>query len=228
MKRVFSFFAVLILSCTFVFANVEMDMNFFVSPAKNVNLGSGSDDENYIAKCTVPLGLELQWGFYFGQPRKVFDAGLGLSVGFSGIYDYDIYKGSSKVGNKALNTIALNNYITFGPAFRLKFGDMHSVSISPGVGMSWIIDKKVSEFGINLNLDIGYRLWLINSDGFHFGLGIGSDLTFCILGGASYSVYTDNKTDVEYIEGVNTASIDSKTYIGVVFNFGDKRPKSGN
>ena len=97
-----------------------------------------------------------------------------MSVGFSGIYDYDIYKGSSKVGNKALDNVALNNYITFGPAFRLKFGDMHSLSISPGVGMSWILGEKVSEFCINLNLDIGYRLWLINSDGFHFGLGAGS------------------------------------------------------
>ena len=226
MKRFFSFFAVLILSSTFVFANVEMDMNFFASPVKDSVLGRGKDD-TYVAKCTVPLGLELQWGFYFGQPRKVFDAGLGLSVGFSGIYDYDIYKGSSKVGNKALDNVALNNYITFGPAFRLKFGDMHSVSISPGVGMSWIIDKKVSEFGINLNLDIGYRLWLINSDGFHFGLGIGSDLSYCTMGGSSYSVYTDSE-DIEHIAGFNAGSIDCKIYLGVVFNFGDKRPKSGN
>ena len=222
MKRFFSFFAVLLLSCTFVFANVEMDMNCFVSPVKNVDLGRDQQQEDYIAKCNAPLGLELQWGFYFGQPRKVFDAGLGLSVGFSAIHDYDVYKGAAKLGNKSLNGVALNNYITFGPAFRLNFGDMHSVSILPGVGMNWILNKSVTEFGINLNLDIGYRLWLINSDGFHFGLGVGSDVSFSILGGSSYSVYTDNSTEIEDIGGINTNSIDVKIYLGVIFNFGDK------
>ena len=99
---------------------------------------------------------------------------------------------------------------------------MHAVSISPGVGMNWILNKSVTEFGINLNLDIGYRLWLINSDGFHFGLGAGSDVSFCILGGSSYSVYTDNSKEIEAIGGINTNSIDAKIYLGVIFNFGDK------
>ena len=154
MKKTLLVFLGLIICGSSVFANVEMDMNCFVSPVKNVDLGRDQEQEDYIAKCKAPLGLELQWGFYFGQPRKVFDAGLGLSVGFSAIYDYDVYKGSAKVGNKSLNGVALNNYITFGPAFRLKFGDMHAVSISPGVGMNWILNKSVTEFGINLNLDI--------------------------------------------------------------------------
>ena len=222
MKKTLFVFLGLIICGSSVFANVEMDMNCFVSPVKNVDLGRDQEQEDYIAKCNAPLGLELQWGFYFGQPRKVFDAGLGLSVGFSAIYDYDVYKGSAKVGNKSLNGVALNNYITFGPAFRLKFGDMHAVSISPGVGMNWILNKSVTEFGINLNLDIGYRLWLINSDGFHFGLGVGSDVSFCILGGSSYSVYTDNSKEIEAIGGINTNSIDAKVYLGVIFNFGDK------
>ena len=114
---------------------------------------------------------------------------------------------------------------------RFNLGKMHSLYVSPGFGYTFSAvgysDKYMNEYGnedkescsgsfasFDFNFDLGYRVWIVNKTGFHFGFDVGYDLTMPIV---TTTLGDFDKTDVN-------GGQRHKIYFGVAFNFGDKSP----
>lgn len=223
MKRFFSFFAVLILSCTFVFANVEMDMAFGYSPYYSSNVEN--QDSSCLQVYNNALSFDLGWGFYFGSPAKNFDMGLSLSTGFERFFKFDVFDSNGiKIGS-ADKLFGINYYISVAPAFRVNFSKMHSLVVNPGLSY-FIGGNLVSPFqsfiiGTAFNLDVGYRFWFVNNENFHFGLSFGYNLKVPFLGWSVYS-YNNLSSEKESFSGNTFGGTDNKISLGLVFNFGSR------
>ena len=225
MKKLFSLLAVAGFAVVSAFANVEIDLNMYGTPFSEYEL-----ENDVKLRQGNPAGFESQFGFYFGSPTKWLDIGMSLSdgmdMGFSGVE-----VGINDNFSKPDDSVVLDFYLTFGPAVRFNLGKMHSLYVSPGFGYTfsavgyntYFINRYGDEdkescsgsFGsFDFNFDLGYRFWLVNKTGFHFGFDVGYDLSVPLVA----TTFGDfDKSDVN-------GGQRHKIYFGVAFNFGDKSP----
>ena len=220
MKKLFGLLAVAGFAVTSAFANVEMDLNMYGTPFSEYEI-----ENDVKLRQGNPVGFESQFGFYFGSPVKWLDIGMSLSDGF------DVGASGVEIGIndnffKPDDSIVFDFFFTLGPAVRFNLGKMHSLYFSPGFGYN------ISVLGYNIkyedgtdgfsggvssfdfNLDLGYRVWIVNKTGFHFGFDVGYDL--------SVPLKTSSFGDFEEADVLGGQR--HKIYFGVAFNFGDKSP----
>lgn len=228
MKKLFGLLAVAGFAVTSAFANVEMDLNMYGTPFSEYEVNESGVDAKL--RQGNPAGFESQFGFYFGSPVKWLDIGMSLSDGI------DIGASGVEIGindnfSKPDDSIVFDFFFTLGPAVRFNLGKMHSLYFSPGFGYNISVlgynIKYIDEYGDNykksfsggfssfdFNLDLGYRVWIVNKTGFHFGFDVGYDL--------SVPLKTSSFGDFDKIDVRGGQR--HKIYFGVAFNFGDKSP----
>ncbi len=137
------------------------------------------------------------------------------------------FSGGDSVGSNYLWP-AFDVFMTLGPAVRFHIGDMNSFLVSPGLicNFGYGSGRSVTILGFysGLNLDLGYRVWIVNRTGFHFGFDVGADLNFPFAGFSIVPSYRD-EDDSDMSDSFDIiGGTDAKIYFGVVFNFGDKAP----
>lgn len=230
MRKLFGLLAVAGFAVTSAFANVEMDLNMYGTPFSEYKV-----ENDMKLRQGNPVGFESQFGFYFGSPVKWLDIGMSLSdgidVGASGV-EIGINDNFSKLDD----SIVFDFFFTLGPAVRFNLGKMHSLYFSPGFGYNISVLRcdidhieHRDDYGYNyysnesfsggfssfdFNLDLGYRVWIVNKTGFHFGFDVGYDL--------SVPLETSSFGDFDKIDVLGGQR--HKIYFGVAFNFGDKSP----
>lgn len=225
MKKLLAGIAVFCVAVFGAMANVEMDLNLYATPLATYDLGNDTE-----MRPNAPFGFEDQFGFYFVSPTSWLDVGLALSDGF----DFNVGVKQYYDGDKVFSdddAFGFSGYLTLGPTVRFNLGDMHSFFVSTGLGgtifgmkyettsYDYYGDEETEEnldfiFSFDYNLDLGYRIWLVNKTGFHFGFDVGYDLTVPLALTATNDDYKDD------LEGGSK----HKIYFGVAFNFGDKSP----
>lgn len=206
-------------------ANVEMDLNFYGTPASSIRTTSGNDDLR-VAKPEFPFGLDTQFAFYFGSPVKFLDLGLGLSGGADFFLKGLIYEDN----NNTLGSLgggSFDMYFSIGASARFNIGDMHSFSVTPGILCDFLLADLFSGEPIfggygGFSLDLGYRIWIVSKPGFHFGFDLGTDLIFPFFGILQYrDAYAGYHDSTRFFCDVTGGTI-AKIYLGLCFNFGDK------
>ena len=222
MKKLFGLLAVAGFAVTSAFANVEMDLNMYGTPFSEYEI-----ENDVKLRQGNPVGFESQFGFYFGSPTKWLDIGMSLSDGI------DVGASGVEIGindnfSKPDDSIVFDFFFTLGPAVRFNLGKMHSLYFSPGFGYNIsvlgcdinYIDEYRDNYkeggfsSFDFNLDLGYRVWIVNKTGFHFGFDVGYDL----------SVPLETSSFGDFEEADVLGGQRHKIYFGVAFNFGDKSP----
>ena len=224
MKKLLSLLGITIIGVSSIFANVEMEFNLYGTPTSTINLKDSVDaNGNLEAKLNNPFGFETQFEFMFAEPSKFIDIGMGLSWGMDFFNKIEMLNNSESLGSNYFD-FGFNTYLTLGPAARFHIGDMHSFLVNPGLifnfGYAKDYKSKFMEFYTGFNLDLGYRIWVANKTGFHFGFDIGTDLSFPFKGFANGTI---NKS-TDYYNYDIASGTNAKIYFGVCFNFGDKAP----
>lgn len=234
MKRLVLPLAVALFAATSTFANVEMDLNLYISPLTEYKMDDYFDTK---VKLQYPIGLDTKWSFMIGAPAPFVDIGIKWNYALDFFWnlntDVDGYKNDTDTLGVGFNT-------TLGPVVRFNLGDWHTIYVSPGLmakvfvgsyetsGMSVSYDDDDDDYyydnetstelllgvGLAFDLDIGYRIWLINRVGFHWGFDLGVDMNWPIL---AKGYFDGDKADV-------ASGGEYKIYIGFAFNFGDKSP----
>ncbi len=225
MKKLLAGIAVLGIAIFSAAANTEIDLNFYSAPFASYRVEENTDVE---FRPTAPFGFENQFGFYFVSPAKWLDIGLALSDGLDFNVGTKVYYKEKEQLSKD-SSFGFSTYLTLGPTVRFNLGNMHSFFVSTGLGGSFAITEiptfeyndytdeiethsnYESIISLDYNLDLGYRIWIVNKTGFHFGFDVGYDLTLPL---ASFTSYKEN------IKGCEK----HKIYFGIAFNFGDKSP----
>ena len=231
MKKLLTLFSITVLGLSTAFANVEMDLNLYSAPASTIKVKAQTDGFSAELNPKNAFGVETQFGFFFDAPKSFLDWGLGLSFGV----DFND-KASASISGYDFDNFPLDfsfsTYLTLGPAFRFHVGDRHSFLVSPGLMCNfqnmWCDDFSWLGFYTGFNLDLGYRFWIVNKTGYHFGFNVGIDTTFPFNGYAytsrlfpEYESHTSRHLDHDFdIKGGNS----TKIYFGLCFNFGDKAP----
>lgn len=230
MKKLLSLLGVAIIGASSMFANVEMEFNLYGTPTSTINLKDrDTSDDKFEAKLKDPFGFETQFEFMFGAPAKFIDIGMGLSWGMDFFNKAEMIYDGNSAGDSTLN-LAFDTYMTLGPAVRFHVGDMHSFLVSPGLICNFMLangnDMSLLGFYSGFNLDLGYRIWVVNKTGFHFGFDVGADLNFPFAGFTHSSVdyKVGSSTQTVSSDYDITGGTDAKIYFGVCFNFGDKAP----
>lgn len=233
------FVAAIVLFASAAFAkNVEMDLNIYFTPLEQYTFDEEGDPK---FEFQYPIGLDTKWGIMCGAPLSWLDIGVKLSYGFD--FFWDVYSETKIHGEKYElhvqdigDCFGMNANLTLGPLVRFNLGDFHTIYFSPGLmaklsfaqGKEAEYDSYADEFneasnsilffnmGLSFDLDIGYRIWIINRPDYHFGFDIGLDMNFmlvekCIGGTDIYNADAD--FGQEY-----------KIYLGLCFNFGGKSP----
>ncbi|MCI6982639.1 MAG: hypothetical protein MR917_00300 [Treponema porcinum] len=214
MKKLLAVLVAAGVAASAAFANVEMTLNLYGTPFTSLVMDAEFDPE---IRPQGAFGFEEQFGFFFGSPAKFVDIGMTLSNGLDFFRDAEFYANGEKMEDNSTG-FGMNTYLTLGPAARFNIGDMHSFLVSPGLGVNLLAfsdDIDVIGFTCDFNLDLGYRIWIVNKTGFHFGFDVGYDLSVPLAGSAD--------VDNDYTYDVKSGSR-NKIYFGIAFNFGDKSP----
>lgn len=226
-----------------LFANVEMDLNLHITPSHTYKTEYADEDVRDAMKLVgfdgmnitqkTGFGIDTQFGFFFGAPAKFVD--LGLNLGFGADMFFSTNAVTVKDGSKVsyldidIGGFGANLALDLGPVARFHLGDMHAFYVSPGIRLNFgyfggDVDGQsgtyVGFISITpaFNLDLGYRFWFLNKQGFHLGLNVGTDLMWD-FGGVALPF-----GDL-HIEDLNVKSgFGANIYLGLCFNFGDKAP----
>lgn len=211
------------------FANVELDLNMYGAPLCEYNLDS---DYDINVKLENPIGFDTKWGFMIGAPAPFCDIGIKFSYAYD--FFWNLHQEVNFYGHDFENdcsTFGVGANMTLGPLVRFNLGDWHTIYVSPGLmgkccigsydstsidsnGRESTDEKFFAGAGLLFDLDIGYRIWLINNVGFHFGFDLGLDMNWPLLAKAWLDGdEEDVKDGGEY-----------RIYFGFCFNFGDKSP----
>ena len=203
------------------FAAIELDASNYVMPlnVQTVDFDSGSKD----VYAVVPFGFEVKSTFYFGDLQPV---NVGLNIGLS--TDYFKYKHYSD----DLYEVKGGFDATFvcGPALCLNF-KRTSFFVSPGfeatvMGIKLYDDDDNSDihnfdvaFDLGAHIDVGYRIWLLQTEKFDLGLNFGADYS---IGLGRYGTYTvdenQDKKITDDLFDMNPAHR-VKAYAGISFHF---------
>lgn len=216
MKRLLAVLFAAVLAAGTVSANTEITSHIY-----GAVISERDTEGDVTLEFDTPIGFEDQFGFYFGSPAEFLDLGMSVSVGMDFFWDSTMKVGAIELSE--LDDSGMDLYCTVGPAVRFNIGDRHSIFVSPGLGYNMLIstadgyDLIISE--VDFNFDIGYRFWLVNITGFHFGFSAGYDISVPLFGTAGF--YFDHYDDIN--RDLTGGSI-GKFYLGVAFNFGDKSP----
>lgn len=193
-------------------------------------------------------GSATKASFYFGSPCSFLD--LGMNVGFT-VDWFNSITLKQKTTNTATNTVTEDWSYTYdgsgfnmdfivGPAVRFNFGAKNSVVINPGFGLgilnmtdgknTKIVNSKTEVFGVSFDflLDVGYRFWVVNTSGFHFGVAAGCNFVFPLVAlVAQETKYKDASGNWRSNDGKTELSpfvggVKPQIYLGVALNFGDR------
>ena len=211
------------------FANVEIDVhflgNFYDHLEGTVEKMNSIDVSKYKVKGEVnpefSFGVEDNVAIFFGSSPKKLDIGLSLISGFSYASKTEAKLSFSEISTKGkYNVSDIDFWLGAGPAFRYSFNQKFSLCLHPDfvvdfrtVSFNDYSDKIVDvSFGANFNL--GGRYWLVNKNGFHFGIDGG--VQFGVMG--TVGKLTEDFYDIEY----TGTRVSTKFHLGVCFNIGDR------
>lgn len=208
-----------------LFANVELGLNLYGTPYSGIKIEDTDHDIESTAQLKDPFGFETQFEFFFGAPAKFVDVGMGLSWGMDFFNKMELFYDGKSLGSNTFG-FAFDSYMTLGPAVRFHVGDMNSFLVSPGLICNFVYGAgrhpRLVGFYSGFNLDLGYRLWVVNKTGFHFGFDVGADLNFPFAG-FSRTRFSTSAVEIDGAYDIKGGT-DAKIYFGIVFNFGDKAP----
>ncbi|MCR5612848.1 hypothetical protein [Treponema sp.] len=229
-KTLLAIAAVFAVSVSTAFANVEMDLNYYMKPVRNFTVDNSVITTDY----SVPsfFGLEDSFSFFFGKNASMFDAGLGFGFGF------DVFSNpeTSTMGysKTTLEAAGFDMFLRIGPVFRFTFGKAFSLSATPGLttNIFLLIPKNSSNsanqeigFGANVSFftELAAKLWFVNSEsgGFHFGLNAGALCEWNIAGSYSFASSTSSGDAAGRSSPVKNG-FDLKFFVGLAFNFGSR------
>lgn len=229
-KSLLALAAVFAVGASAAFANVEMDLNYYMKPVRNFTVDNSGITTDY----SVPsfFGLEDSFSFFFGKNASMFDAGLGFAFGF------DVFSNpeTSTMGypKTTLEAAGFDMFLRIGPVFRFTFGKNFSLSATPGLttNIFLLIPKNSSnnenkEIGFGANLafftELAAKLWFVNSEsgGFHFGLNAGALCEWNLAGSYSFAAGRSNGGDAGRNATVKNG-FDLKFFVGLAFNFGSR------
>lgn len=224
------------------FANVEMDLNMYGTPLCQYNLDTDFDTT---VKLNNPIGFDTKWGFMIGAPAPFCDIGIKFDYAFDFFWNMETeFEARGKSVDVDTHILGVGVNFTLGPLVRFNLGNWHTIYVSPGLmakfhfafdeydqykyadenekdgyGNTEHKDADMVGFagGLAFDLDIGYRVWLINRSGFHFGLDVGVDMNWPLV----VKVWDDT---IGWYDSKTDGSGEYKIYFGFCFNFGDKSP----
>ncbi len=231
MKKVF--FAVLLwVGAICAFANIEFDMNFSGIPFENLKNDDGTE-----YRPTFPFGLENQWSIFFGSPVRFLDLGMNVSYGADFILAGDQTFENFNVTEFDMK-FGIQSFATLGAAVRFNIGEIHSITLSPGLtGVFDVIAcrevkdiafkfkdgstetqsipfTKVESGGyMSFSFDVGYKVWVLRRENYDFGFNCGYE-----FGLPLYGKFEDSS--------IKIGGTSHKVYLGVSFNFGQRKIKN--
>lgn len=214
MKKLLVFLGLIFVG-TFAFANIELDTTLYGTPFNSRT--AKHDGDSNTSKVGFAFGGEDSVAFYFGEKASKFDIGLGIFVAF------DLFS-SIKDDAGSVDVTGINFAMGLGPAFRYSFSEKFSLFARPSLAMGLTGVKQKdnnpndiisSDFSALFDLNIGGRSWIINSDGFHFGITYGGIFE---AGAGSGKTTGKNMDDINY----DVSDVAFKIYVGACFNFGDR------
>ncbi|MBQ0002428.1 MAG: hypothetical protein KBT21_02710 [Treponema sp.] len=224
----------------------NQDLKFSANEKVNGDKKGYSGSSEGSAEYQSWAGSETRAAFYFGSPCSFLD--LGMNLGFS-VNWFDSITIKQKVKNTNTDTVTEDWSYKFngsgfdldfliGPAVRFNFGPRHSVVINPafGFGVLSMSDGKISGnenskteifgFSIDLALDVGYRFWVLNTNGFHLGIAAGCNFVFPVV--AFVAQDEKIKKNGQWVGSGRTelspfvGGVKPQIYLGVALNFGDR------
>lgn len=226
MKKLISLFAVFAISAVTAFANVEISHNLSISPigAYAIQMQDDTSIDGYYLKIG-DFKAENEFNFFFGSPLFM-DIGLNLRTGL-GVFTCDgfEYDGDTETDS----TFGISYSMAMGPSVRFNINNRHSFIASCDIGgymctNSILLDDDDIEhnmWGITVEDQIGYRFWIVNKTGFHFGLACNANYSIPVYG--SYSNFKSETETPGYSADfdVTGGSVFTVSF-GLVFNFGDR------
>lgn len=221
MKKSLCLGFILFFVMTSVFANIELSEKFYLSPVNQLELQNKENDQKSLMDGPSWFGFDVEANFFFGSPCSFIDLGLNARFGFDYLSGYEFQTNNISDSNKG---IGMDLAFVLGPVIRFNVGERHSFVITPGLkfGMLVFMDESNLEqdcfysFLFEYNLGLGYRFWLVNKGGFHFGLTGGVNLSYPVAGFSKHAIF-DDIYEFDVISGLKT-----EIFLGVVFNFGDR------
>ena len=183
---------------------------------------------------TAPLGADLNVNIFFGKSPRKFEAGLHFGLGFA--VPTEVTVNDDGTETKLVETLKKNDpkglvqaggfgaSFEIGPVFRFSLNQTHQFSITPSLFFRFdalavrnSVDEMASfgDFAMGIDLDAGYKLWLVNKSGFHFGLNTGVGLEIPTFATGLF----EDGSSVLLTSG---SEFGFKVYLGVCFNFGDR------
>lgn len=232
-KKIIVLMGALALFTTATFANVEMRINYFGIPELKFN-ATGDNSTELNTKASSGFGMSEGFNFYFGKSASFFEAGLGLDYGFAVLNNsYEISaKSVSNNFSDADSFFGINCYFNIGPTFRFTVADIHSFTVTPSFGLNFSIAEAIikdsgtkitqafSSIGFMFNINLGYRIWLLNTSGFHLGINAGLDLGVPLVGGTGFAYTYGTSKDSKGYE--IQSGVSTRFSLGLVMNFGDR------
>ena len=206
------------------FANVEMDLNYYMKPVRNFTVDNSGITTDYSAPSF--FGLEDSLSIFFGKNASMFDAGLGLGLGF------DVFS-NPQINKVTYDAAGCDFFFRIGPVFRFTFGKAFSLSATPGFTTNIFIlipkdtNSANTEFGLGANLsfftELAAKIWFVNSEsgGFHFGLNAGA-LCEWNLAGFYGSASSRSNGGSSGSDPIVRNGFDLKFFVGLAFNFGSR------
>lgn len=225
MKRLIVLPAILLLAVASAFANVELDLNLYIAPLSQTTLDDEFDTK---VKLQYPIGLDTKWAFMIGAPAPFVDIGIKWGYALDFFWNVD-----TKINGHHSDTsiLGIGGNMTLGPVIRFNLGDWHTLYLSPALmgkvsigaydktsydawGNEDTTKKILLGVAFAFDLDVGYRIWLVNRVGFHWGFDVGVDMNWPLI---AKDYFDGDGVDVD-------GGGEYKIYLGFAFNFGDKSP----
>lgn len=231
-KKITILLALVTLAVTSAMANVEIDLNYYLSPVISRTVKNNGIE----MKHSYPsyFGLGPSFNFFFGQKASMFDVGLNLDMGLHVISGPMTTKQNEKEYKSKDDFAGVGMFLSAGPVFRITPLDIVSISLIPGLQVGFDVAYRnldtaqeygFIDFNAAVSLNAAAKVWLVNKTGFHFGLNVGADVDFPLAGiwgsglghNAENWTFTKADSDFNYVGGLNF-----RAFVGVAFQFGDR------
>ena len=226
LKKLCTALAAFMFAASALFANVELDINYYGVPMMNIY--TTKNNEKFAHKSA--LGIDNYWGFYFSSPTDFMDIGISLGVGadfFRNVHMPTLSTTTPFSAQKVSFNWVTDIFLNVAPVVRFTINECHSFVVSLGTQFRMTLGEKTGAedialfaWQIDLPIHAGYRLWFLNKDTFQLGLSAGAH--FVIPCGVVYAGEITRGGTTEEYEGWIRGGFGTKLYAGVCMNFGDR------
>jgi len=189
MKKVMALVCVAALAVSSVFAGVELGLSGSYAPSLSFDCNVYTEPLKASVQNSKGAALDLSWYFF---SAGMYEVGINTDATF---IMGDSFTASVK-GDSQKSPISSHTLMgRFGPAIRFNLNEKNCFVLEPGLrafitGGSVDVENpfstSMSLHGTIIDVGLGYRHWLVNTNGFHMGLGINADFGKPLKGSGSY------------------------------------------